>query len=270
MNESLIIPQWSIPKHVGALMTTRNGGVSVPPFNSLNLGDNTTDQACAVAQNKQRLQTWIAASNDQHVTPLAFLNQVHGTDVLSLDDVQIRQAIANGIQFDADASYTTQTGVACVVRVADCLPVLFSAPGIVAAAHAGWRGLAAGILEKTVQTITKVVSCSPDEIQVWLGPCIGVNAFEVGNEVREAFVHNNESHSIAFRATPTPQKWLADLPLLASLILKRQGITKITSDGRCTYQEESLFFSYRRDHMSLGDTGRMAACIWLKGGLLHE
>lgn len=260
----MIIPQWPVPENVGALMTTRLGGVSAPPFDSLNLGDNTHDQPCAIAQNKQYLQDAVEADNQGQAISLAFLNQVHGTHVLNLDRLEARQAVAAGKQFEADASLTTKAGVACVVRVADCMPILFWAPGIVAAAHAGWRGAASGVIEKTVEAMVQEAACSPEQIHAWLGPCIGPTAFEVGANVRDAFAANASENLRAFQALATPGKWLADLPMLVSLALNRLGVVKIDSDSRCTYQEEKLFFSYRRDHVRLGGTGRMAACIWLK------
>ena len=264
MNDSLIIPQWQTSSNVGAVMTTRKGGVSAPPFDSLNFGDNTSDNPHSIVQNKQYLQTWVKSCNHNCEIPLAFLDQVHGTHILNLDDSETRQAVISGVQPQADASYTMQAGMACVVRGADCMPVLFSAPGIVAAVHAGWRGLASGIIEKTVALLTEKTSCAPEQIHAWLGPCIGPDVFEVGSEVRDAFVTHSEENQLAFKAPHTSNKWLANLSMLAQFTLKRSAVKNVCVDARCTYENEHLFFSYRRDQARLGGTGRMAACIWLK------
>ena len=250
-----ITPAWPLPAGVRALCTTRAGGVSAPPFDSFNLGDHVRDDPAHVAANRRRLADLTAPAQP------VFLQQVHGTRVLHL---QAGPAL-DGLQgAQADACLATEPGVACTIMVADCLPVLFAhACGrAVAAAHAGWRGLAAGVLEATVQAL--VDAAGPGAISAWLGPCIGPSAFEVGDEVREAFATSD-----AVRACFVPHgsgKWLADLPALARLRLRQAGVTRLHgNDGTpawCTVTQDSVFFSHRRDAARLGSTGRMAACIW--------
>ncbi|MBA4261763.1 MAG: peptidoglycan editing factor PgeF [Comamonadaceae bacterium] len=267
-----IAPDWPAPARVKTLFTTRQGGVSAAPFDSLNLGDHVRDAAAAVAANRRRLQAALG------VRPV-FLNQVHGTRVVSLDG-----ATPDGTQ--ADASVACQPGVACTVMVADCLPVLFTnrAGTVVAAAHAGWRGLAgvgaevagAGVLETVFDALVRAAQRAghaPDHRQtaadtlVWLGPCIGPGAFEVGSEVREAFVAQRAHAAACFTASSVPGKHLANLQALARVRLLALGITQIFgNDGSpdwCTVTDASRFFSHRRDAVRLGSTGRMAACIHL-------
>ena len=258
-----IVPDWPAPAGVRALFTTRAGGVSVGPFDSLNLGDHVRDDPQAVAVNRQRLADVIGARP-------VFLQQVHGTDVAVLDG-----RTADGTV--ADACVTAEAAVACTVMVADCLPVLFTdrAGSVVAAAHAGWRGLAAGVLEQChaafraeVQRLRPALS-APQVVAdtlAWLGPCIGPQAFEVGDEVREAFVAWRPEAAACFAAQPAAGKHLADLPRLARLRLQAMGITAVYgNDGApawCTVTQASRFFSHRRDAVRLGSSGRMAACIW--------
>ncbi len=267
-----IAPDWPAPARVKALFTTREGGVSAPPFDSLNLGDHVRDDPVAVATNRRRLQQALG------VRPV-FLNQVHGTRVVSLD-----AATPDGTA--ADASVADQPGVACTVMVADCLPVLFTnrAGTVVAAAHAGWRGLAgvgaevagAGVLETAFDALVRAAQRAghaPDHRQtatdtlVWLGPCIGPGAFEVGSEVREVFVAQRAHAAACFTASRVPGKHLANLQALARVRLLALGITQIFgNDGSpdwCTVTDASRFFSHRRDAARLGSTGRMAACIHL-------
>ncbi len=247
-------PAWPLPAGVQALCTTRAGGVSMPPFDSFNLGDHVRDDPAHVAANRR-----ILAGLTTPAVPV-FLQQVHGTRVLRLRADRV--ADSQGDQ--ADACLTTEPGVACTIMVADCLPVLFAhASGrAVAAAHAGWRGLAAGVLEATVQALAD--AAGPGAISAWLGPCIGPSAFEVGEEVREAFGASEEA--LACFVPQGHGKWLADLPSLARLRLQRAGVTDLNgNDGTpawCTVTQESVFFSHRRDADRLGSTGRMAACIW--------
>ena len=240
-----------------AVCTTRAGGVSKAPFDSLNLGDHVGDTVVHVAQNRATLQTAISARP-------VFLKQVHGTGV-----VYLTSETADGTE--ADACITTQRGIACTIMVADCLPVLLTnrAGSFVAAAHAGWRGLAGengvGVLEATFESIQATKTAAADTL-AWLGPCIGATQFEVGSEVREAFALNNPAALRHF--TPSAGgKWLADLRGLARQRLRALGITQIDgNDGSaawCTASEPSRFFSHRRDSASLGGSGRMAACIWL-------
>lgn len=253
-----IVPEWSAGSRVGAVFTTRQGGVSLPPFDDFNLGDHVGDDVAAVATNRLRLARSIA------VRPV-FLSQVHGCDVAALD-----KDTPDGIE--ADACVATMAGVACTVMVADCLPVLLADRHgqAVAAAHAGWRGLAGGVLEEAVKALQKALigaGGAPDEVVAWLGPCIGPDAFEVGEDVRQAFVSADRSAATAFQ--PHGQgKYLADLPRLARDRLLALGIGSITgNDGTaswCTVSQSSRFFSHRRDARVLGSSGRMAACVWLR------
>lgn len=234
-------PAWSLPPGVGARQTLRGGGVSVAPYESLNLGDHVGDQPLAVAEN------WRRAAVDLPGEPIR-LAQVHGITVVDAATVQGR--------VEADACFTRQPGVVCSIMTADCLPVLFCADdgSAVAAAHAGWRGLQAGVLEATVAAL----QLPPERILCWLGPAIGPAAFEVGEEVRAAFVRDHPEDGTAFQ--PLSQgKWLADIFWLARLRLERVGIRRISGGGVCTVSDPVRFFSYRRD----GVTGRMASMIWI-------
>ena len=268
-------------------MSTRLGGVSAPPFDSLNLRPAglpgpPADAPAAVAENERRL---VAILGDSPV----WLEQVHGARCVRLGaDGRVidgeGEAGASGLA-RADASFTTERGVVCAVLVADCLPVLFCVDGgrAVAAAHAGWRGLAAGVLERTVDALQRATGCAPGEIRAWMGACIGPQAFEVGAEVLEAFGVDSEraigysqdsagaggtagQAADAFRFAPRPDgspRWRADLGLLARQRLRSLGLpdAAIRAPAGCTFSEASRFFSYRRD----GLTGRMAACIRLSG-----
>ena len=241
-----LVPAWPAPRGVKALCTARRGGVSQGAFDSLNLGGHVGDDPAHVAENRARLHGALG------VRPV-FLQQVHGIDVLTLDAGTPDGAVA-------DACVAMQPGVACTIMVADCLPVLFAdADGTrVAAAHAGWRGLAAGVLERTVAPFAV-----PATTLAWLGPCIGPTAFEVGDEVKAAFEALSSDASRHFRPTGEPGKWWADLPGLARQRLQAAGITQVFgndgSDTWCTVRNPSRFFSHRRDRIS----GRFAACIWL-------
>lgn len=240
---TLIFPDWPQPKRVSSCSTTRAGGVSQPPFDSLNLGCHVDDSPEAVSENRQRLVK-LAQLPQQPV----WLEQVHGTHVLHLDggDIQNRQA---------DAVYTNQAGQVCAVMTADCLPVLFcNLEGTeVAAAHAGWRGLCNGVLENTVKQFISPAN----EIMAWLGPAIGAKKFEVGAEVKEAFV--NQSSDLASAFIPHNDKYLADIYLLARKKLNAIGVKAIYGGDFCTVSDENRFFSYRRE----GKTGRMASLIWV-------
>lgn len=248
------------PAGVSAGFTTRFGGVSSPPFDSWNLGDHVGDEPADVALNRQRLHQRLGARP-------VFLKQVHGSGV-----IELQPDTPDGAE--ADACWTSHPGLACTVMVADCLPVLLAADdgSSVAAAHAGWRGLAGqgghGILEALCAAWP--VARTPDQrarLRAWLGPCIGPQAFEVGPEVRQAYVATDPAAAACF--TPGPQqggKYLADLPALARRRLEALGITRIGgNDGSppwCTVSQPSRFFSHRRDSLRLGGSGRMAACIW--------
>lgn len=239
----LIYPDWPAPANVKALCTSRCGGVSQGVFASLNLGTHVGDDLAAVRQNRLLLTEHAGLP----VEP-AWLNQVHGTEVLVLDDWQ-------GGVMDADASVTKAAGKVCVVMTADCLPVLFcdNKGQQVAAAHAGWRGLCDGVIEQTLKLFQ-----NPHDVMVWLGPAIGPATFEVGAEVRAAFMAHNAGANRAF--VPTGQgKYLADIYLLARQRLVAAGVTQIYGGNYCTVSQSQQFFSYRRD----GQTGRMASLIWL-------
>lgn len=240
---SIIVPQWSVPANVRACSSTRNGGISRAPWSSLNLGAHVGDELEHVQTNRQRL----LELGDLPAMPV-WLEQVHGTDVLKLDG-QNPQSVR------ADAAYSCQPGVVCAVMTADCLPVLFcSRDGTeVAAAHAGWRGLCGGILEATIEAF----SAPPRDIIAWLGPAIGPQAFEVGPEVREAFLTHDSAADSAFRANG--DKFYADLWTLAKQRLQAAGVCQVWGGGQCTLTQTEQFFSFRRD----GITGRMASLIWL-------
>jgi len=246
------IKDWQLPTGVQAICTTRLGGVSLPPYDSLNLGDHVQDDPQHVVQNRNLLKQQLYGARP------VFLKQVHGVDVLHLQPATPDGAIA-------DACLTHQTHLACTIMVADCLPILFtdSLGTTVAAAHAGWRGLAHGVIENTVKTLCAQSGALPRDLLVWLGPCIGHRAFEVGAEVRQTFLQADETAESCFKAHPhNPNKYLADLPALARERLHSLGVQSMagndSSDTWCTVQQASRFFSYRRD----GVTGRFAACIW--------
>jgi len=238
-----ILPEWPLPKNVRACSSTRAGGVSLAPWDSLNLGAHVGDDPLHVQRNRQYLAEAL------HLPSMpVWLEQVHGTEVLTLDHQP-------PVSLRADAVYTRERGIVCAVMTADCLPVLFcSADGKeVAAAHAGWRGLCSGILEATLNAF----SSPAEEITAWLGPAIGPNAFEVGAEVREAFCATDPAATSAFRAAG--EKYYADLWMLATQRLQSAGVRKIWGGGQCTLTRKEQFFSFRRD----GITGRMASLIWL-------
>ncbi len=242
MSVNLILPDWPAPAGVRALSTTRSGGVSAPPWQSLNLGDHVGDDPLAVAANRATLR------NELPAEPV-WLNQVHGTRC-----VDAARALP-GTQ--ADAGFTRQRGVVCAVLTADCLPVLLcdERATVVAIAHAGWRGLAAGVIEATVATMGE----PGERLMVWLGPAIGAQAFEVGGEVRELFLADDAAAADAF-VPVAGGKWLCDIYRLARRRLHALGIRRIAGADFCTLDDAARFFSYRRD----GVTGRMASLIWLE------
>ncbi|MGJ7543190.1 peptidoglycan editing factor PgeF [Variovorax sp. LT1R16] len=237
-------PDWPAPAGVHAVCTTRAGGVSQGAWRGLNLGDHVGDDPAHVAANRAQLRAAIGAQ-------AVFLQQVHGADVLALQADTPDGAVA-------DACTTTHQGLACTMMVADCLPVLFTdlQGRRVAAAHAGWRGLAAGVLERTVDRF------EGERPIAWLGPCIGPRAFEVGDEVKAAFEARSAEAAQCFHPTGTAGKWWADLPALARQRLQAAGIAGIYgndgSEAWCTVRNPLRFFSHRRD----GVSGRFAACIW--------
>ncbi len=252
MSLKLIYPEWPAPENVRAATTTCLGGVSKPPFDSLNMGGHVGDEPVSVAANRQRLAETLKLPENPH-----WLSQVHGTGVIELDDGSI------GLP-EGDASMTQEPGCVCAVLTADCLPVLFCdrAGTRVAAAHAGWRGLVAGVLESTVEAL----NVPGDEILAWLGPAIGPKFFEVGEEVYQAFVEQNPEAADAFAPSTDADKksrWLADLYQLARIRLNNAEVTSISGGGFCTFEDQERFFSFRRD----GETGRMASLIWLESSL---
>lgn len=242
----LLLPEWDAPARVRALCSTRRGGVSRPPYDSLNLGAHVGDDAQAVARNRARLAAGLPAEP-------AWLEQVHGVEVLDLD---LRRPGDPAVP-RADAALSRHPGQVCAVMTADCLPVLFcdDAGSVVAAAHAGWRGLCGGVLERTVACM----GVPPSTVQAWLGPAIGPSAFEVGDEVRAAFLQHDAQAAAAFVPSANAGRWLADLYLLARQRLRAAGVLRTAGGTHCTYGDAARFFSYRRD----GATGRMAALIWL-------
>ncbi len=241
-------PDWSAPG-VGALMTTRAGGVSTESFESMNLRDGLGDDPAAVAQNQAIFTAAIGARP-------VWLNQVHGAAVARLTTAQL------GSVPTADASVCAEPGIACTVQVADCLPVLFAAPQRrgVGGAHAGWRGLAAGVLEATVAKLCDLAACAPADLQAWLGPCIGPRQFEVGPDVLQAFGADPQRGDQPFFRAGAPGKWLADLAGLARQRLQLAGVSRVGGVDACTVEEASRFFSVRRDRV----TGRMVAAVWLE------
>ncbi len=245
---------WALPAGVQAICTTRVGGVSQEPFDGFNLGDHVQDDVHAVTQNRALLQAQLGGARP------VFLSQVHGVEV-----AQLNAATLDGTK--ADACLTQDSQVACTIMVADCLPLLLTddAGQVVAAAHAGWRGLAAGVVEQTVHAMYKQAGVSPAQVQVWLGPCIGPDAFEVGEEVRVAFTAQDNASEAAryFKPHPTHAgKWLADLAGFARWRLQAMGVSSLAGNDStpewCTVAQRSRLFSFRRD----GVTGRFAVCIW--------
>jgi len=241
-----IVPEWPAPARVRAFVTTRGGGVSRPPWDSLNLGDHVGDDARDVAENHRRLRARLALPAEP-----VWLQQVHGCDVVNADEG------AGGCT--ADAAVAVRPGSVCAVLTADCLPVLFCdcAATVVGIAHAGWRGLAAGVLERTIVRLAR----PPGELLAWLGPAIGPQAFEVGDDVRSAFVGQDDAAAACFRPSAR-RRWLADIYGLARLRLQRAGVQRVHGGGLCTFSDATRFYSYRRD----GVTGRMASLLWLEPG----
>lgn len=238
----LILPDWPAPPGVRAAVTTRAGGVSRGPYASLNLAAHVGDDPAAVAENRSRLARALALPGEPR-----WLTQVHGTAVALCE--------ADEPAPRADAAVARRAGEVCVVMVADCLPILLASRGgeAVAAVHAGWRGLAAGIVERSVEAL----SVAPEALLAWLGPCIGPAAFEVGEEVRAAFLAADPAARRHF-ALNSRGRWWADLEGLARDRLAAAGVREVHGGGWCTFSDPERFFSYRRD----GATGRFAALVW--------
>lgn len=241
LREHCIVPDWPAPANVRTLQTTRHGGVSAAPYDSLNLGSHVGDAPLAVARNRMMFNTLLPSEP-------VWLEQVHGTAVANADMA--------GCRVQADACVARHRASVCVVMTADCLPVLLcdEQGTVVGAAHAGWKGLAAGVIEATVCEM----AVEPKNLMAWLGPAIGPDAFEVGDEVRAAFVSADPQAAAAF-VPGQPGKWFADIYVLARMRLEALGIARIYGGGRCTFRERDDFYSYRRD----GATGRMGSFIWL-------
>jgi polyphenol oxidase len=255
MSAAWLTPSWTATG-VGAVMSTRQGGFSVAPWGELNLGEHVGDDPEAVAANRALFKARIGAAP-------VYLRQVHGARLVR---VGARDARPGAATHEADASLTTEAGVACTVLVADCLPVLIAAPGgrAVAAAHAGWRGLSSGVIDVAVAGLCEAASCDPAQLSVWLGACIGSQRFEVGADVLRAFGASPDGPD-ARRFQPvspgtSAPKWLANLALLARDRVAGLGVTQISGENLCTVQDPLRFYSYRRD----GVTGRMAAAVWIR------
>lgn len=240
--------QWPAPDKVIALTTRRAGGVSVAPYDSLNLGAGCGDEPHAVAENRSRLRSVLGLPQEPF-----WLNQVHGCDVINVGDgAGIPEA-----DRVADASISDGPGAVCAVLTADCLPVLLCDcdASIVAAAHCGWRGLHCGVLDSVVTAMNRPA----ESLLAWLGPAIGACDYEVGDDVRNAFVSQNEAYDDAFRPNKN-RRWLADLYTIASLQLNALGLSVVHGGNESTYSDPGKFFSYRRD----GLCGRMASLIWIE------
>ena len=247
--EHFIVPDWPAPVTVRAVSTTRQGGVSPPPYASFNLAEHVGDDPAHIAENRRRLMALAGLPAEP-----AWLEQVHGTAVVAAETVLTPVA--------ADAAFTRAPGRPCVVMTADCLPVLLCdrAGTVVAAAHAGWRGLASGVIAATVARM----GTPPMELLAWLGPAIGPKAFEVGEDVRAAFLAQDAGNAGGFRPSPAG-RWLADLYALARRQLRGLGVSAVYGGKYCTFSEPERFFSYRRQNR----TGRMATLIWLVFAVNH-
>lgn len=250
MHEAFFVPDWPAPPGVRALVTTRQGGISEPPYDSFNLGSHVGDEGYAVHHNRKRLAELAKGPKE-----FQWVRQVHGSDVLVLDNGPVDESR------EADALYTTQSGIACGVLTADCLSVLFCDEDgdEIAVAHAGWRGLAGGVLQETLGHFR----AAPARLMAWLGPVIGPCHFEVGADVRDAFLaldllEINNEEAILFQEAEAPGKWMADLYAIAKILLTVGGVSQFYGEPVCTYCEFDRFYSYRRD----GETGRFATVIW--------
>ncbi|BCM25250.1 peptidoglycan editing factor PgeF [Methyloradius palustris] len=244
LNESnFIIPNWPAPANIKALQTTRTGGLSQSPYDSLNFGDHVGDDALTVARNRQLLNPFVPTE------PL-WLKQTHST-------IAVNAALTSCLP-EADAAYSKQKNVVCAVMTADCLPILLcdEAGTAVAAIHAGWKGLLYGVIESTINAL----DIEPRHLYAWFGPAIGPTAFEVGRDVYDGFLQLYTDSAQAFVQLNTKDKWLADIYQLARLRMINLGVTQIYGGDYCTHTDQERFFSFRRD----GDTGRMATLIWFE------
>jgi len=239
-----IYPDWTVPRHVRALSTTRIGGISQAPFDSLNLGAHVNDDFKHVVANRQALIKRAELPGEPH-----WINQVHGTTIIKLSTPEHQRTKEI---IDADGAVTRETNTVCAILTADCMPVLLTnkTGNCVAAVHAGWRGLAGGILELAISAM----DCSPEQVTAWAGPCIGASAFEIGLEVREQLGGPDSAYQVV-----ADNKVCANLVQLAKLRLREAGVTAFSASHLCTYTNKD-FFSYRRD----GQCGRMATLIWME------
>ena len=233
-------------------MTTRRGGVSRAPYDKLNLGYATKDDRASVVEN----ETLVAAAIGVQTAAIRWVYQVHGVEVHHAESLP-ENAPMGATKITGDAIVSHTAGLVCGIKIADCMPVLFAARNgsAVGAAHAGWRGLSGGVLEKTVTAM----GTEPSEIVAWMGPCIGPKAFEVGEDVRDAFVRHDVGTAAHFSPRTTPGKFLCDLYSLARFRLATMGIVQVTGGDYCTFGQPELFFSHRRNPL----TGRMAAFVWI-------
>lgn len=241
LSESMLVPRWPVPAPVHALVTTRAGGASVAPFDSFNLALHVGDDTAAVARNRVRLRERLPAEP-------VWMNQVHGVSVID--------AARSAPNPTADAAVTKLPGVVCAVMTADCLPVLLAADGAAAVgiAHAGWRGMANGVIEATIARM----EVDPARVIAYLGPAIGPGAYEVGVDVRDAYCARDGESQLAFRPKSEGKFW-CDLYLLARQRLAHAGVTRVYGGTACTFTDSDRYFSFRRD----GRTGRMASFIWI-------
>lgn len=241
--DSLIFPDWPAPETIKALSTTRQGGFSLPPYDGFNLGTHVGDEPNTVIKNRDYLVDVAQLPESPR-----WLNQIHGTRVINSNDWQLN--------IDADAIVSQQNNHICTIMTADCLPLLLcnKQGDTVAAIHAGWRGLSAGIIEKTITEF----HCAHQDILVWLGPAIGPNQFEVGTDVYQTFIQHSAKAIQAFQQTDATH-YLADIYLLARQRLTALGVNAIFGGDLCTASDQQHFFSYRRDEV----TGRMASMIWI-------
>ena len=242
-DNSWLWADWPAPEHVRAGTSLRSGGISMPPFNELNLGLHVGDDAKDVLNNRETLSQHLKLSS----VPV-WLDQIHSTDIITLDN--------HPIELSADGSYTTKRNKVCTIMTADCVPILFcnTSGTKVAAIHAGWRGICNGIIENAVNVLSNT-----DSILVWIGPCISSDHYEVGKDVHHQCLNHTASLESAF-VRANEDHWHCDLIKIVKIILKKSGVSLIYDCGLCTYEMDKLFFSYRRD----GITGRTASMIWME------
>ncbi len=251
----LIQPEWLVAANIHAAMTTRRGGVSPSPYDELNLGYATKDDRAAVMENERLTADALGVQTDA----IRWVYQVHGVEVHHAESLSVNAPLG-ATTITGDAIVTHTSGLVCGIKIADCMPVLFAARdgSAVGAAHAGWRGLSGGVLENTVAAMRT----DPGEIVTWMGPCIGPNAFEVGEEVRDAFVEHDAGAAAHFSPRQMPGKFLCDMYAITRLRLAALGINKVSGGNYCTFSQPDLFFSHRRNPL----TGRMAAFVWIDAG----